>query len=75
MVVDLDELNVGKLFEVEGQRARDIVKRPVGLAIPREVNVRNAVGKFEPAVTCKTVQYERETFVTLHVAGTFEEFV
>lgn len=75
LIVDLDKLNIRELFEVDGQRARDGIERAVRLAVPGEVDVRDAVGIFESAVAGEAVEDEREPGVAFHVAGTFEEFV
>jgi hypothetical protein len=75
LIVDLDELNIGELFEVRHERARDGVERTVGLTIASEVNVRDAIRVFEAAVACKAVQHEGKPPVAFHIAGTFEKFV
>jgi hypothetical protein len=75
LVVDLDELNVGELLEVDGQRAGDGVERAVGLAGAGQVDMRHAVGEFESAVACKAVQDQGKPIVPFHIAGTFEELV
>lgn len=75
MVVDLDELNVRELLEVDGQRAGDGVERAVGLTGAGQIDVRHAVGKFEPAVACKAVEDQGKPIVAFHIAGTLEELV
>ena len=37
--------------------------------------MRNAIGKFEFAVSCKTVGDQCKILVTLHITGTLEEFI
>ena len=37
--------------------------------------MRNAIGKFQPAITRETIEEECKTLITFNVAGTFEEFV
>lgn len=75
MVVDLDELNVRELLEVGGQRAGNGVECTVGLTGAGQVDVRHAVGKFEPAVACEAVEDEGKPVVAFHVTGTFEELI
>lgn len=75
MVVDLDELNVRELFEIDGQRAGNGVECAVGLTGTGQVDVRHAVGKFEPVIACKAVEDEGKPVVAFHIAGTLEELV
>lgn len=75
MIIDLDELNIGELFEVEDQRACDVVERAIGLTVAREVDVRNTISIFEFAVTSEAIEDEGDAFIALDTAGTFEKFV
>lgn len=75
LVVDLDELNIGELFEVDGQRAGNGVECAVGLTGAGQVDVRHTVGELEPAVACEAVEDEGKPVVAFHVAGTLEELV
>ena len=75
MIVDLDELDLGELLEVLYKWLGNGIKRAVRLATTSEVNVCNTIGKGKLAVTCKTIQHKRKTFIAFNIAGTFEEFV
>lgn len=75
MIVDLDVLNVGELFEVLRDRARDGVKCAVGLAGAGEVNMCHTIGIFKFAITGETVKHEGESLFTLHTDRTLEVFV
>jgi len=74
-IIDLDELHFGELLEVLHQRARNGVERAVRLTATREIDVRNAIGKCELAVTIETVEHERESLVAFDIARTFEIFI
>jgi hypothetical protein len=74
-VIDFDELHLGELLEIFHQRARDVVERAIRLAVARQVNMCNAIGKGEFAVTGETVENQGEALVTFDVAGSLEEFV
>jgi hypothetical protein len=75
LVVNLDELNFGELFEVKRQRARNGVKCSVRLAGTCEVYVRDTIGKFKPVIAREAIENERKILIALHVTGTFEKFV
>lgn len=75
MIVDLYKLNVGELFEIQCQRACDRVQGSIGLTGTFQINVRNTVGKFEFAITGKTVEDQGKVLVAFDIAGTLEEFV
>ena len=75
MVVDLDELNLGELFEVRHDRLCDAVECPVRLTTTREVDVCDAVSIFDPVISSETVEHERKALVALHITGTLEEFI
>jgi hypothetical protein len=75
LIIDLYKLDVGELFEVERERACDVVERAVGLAVPREINMGNAIGIFELAIACKAVEDEGKALVAFNIAGSFEKFV
>jgi len=75
LVINLDELNLRELFDIRHQRTRDGVKCAIRLAIPREVNVYSSVRKGKSAIACKAVEYETQSFISFHVAGTFEELI
>ena len=74
-IIDLDELHLGELFEVEHERERDGIERAVRLATAREIDVRNAIGKYQFVVTSETVEHEGKPLVAFDIAGTFEEFI
>lgn len=75
MIVNLDELHFGELFEIRHKGLCDGVQRAIRLTTTGEIDMHNAVGIFDFAVAVETVQHERETLVTFHVAGTFEVFI
>lgn len=75
MIVDLDELDLGELLEIQHQRAGDRVQRPIRLAIPGQVKVHTAIRKLHFAIAGKTIIDHRKSLVSLHIAGTFEEFI
>lgn len=75
MIVDLDELNIGELFEVRHQRTGNGVQRAVGLAGAAEVNMRDAIGIFEPGVPGKTVGHDGKSLIAFDTGGTLEVFV
>lgn len=33
------------------------------------------IGKDKPAIACKAVEYETQSLISFHVAGTFEELI
>jgi len=74
-VVDFDELYFGELFEIFHQRTRDVVQRAVRLALTRQIDMGNAVGKGKFAVTCEAVEDERESLIPFDITGPFEEFI
>jgi hypothetical protein len=75
LIVDLDELNIGELFEVEDERARDVIERAVGLAIAREIDMCDTISVFEFTIASEAIEDEGDAFVTFDIAGTFEELV
>lgn len=75
LIVDLDEFNLRELLEIRHQRARDRIKRPIRLAAPCQINMHNAIRKFNFAIACKTVVDHCQPLVALHIPGTLEEFV
>ena len=40
-----------------------------------QINMRNAVSKFEFAVASKAVEDQSKVLITLHITGTFEKFI
>ena len=74
-VVDLDKLNLGELFEIYHQRAGDGIQRAIRLTTAREIDMRDAIGKYEFAVTGKTVEHECKSLVAFNIAGSFEIFI
>jgi hypothetical protein len=75
LIVDLDELNIGELFEIEDERARDVIERAIGLTVAREIDMRNTIGVFKFAIAREAIEDESDAFVAFDTAGTFEEFV
>lgn len=75
MIVNLDVLNIGELFEVLHDRAGDGVERAVGLAGTGEVNVRHAISIFDLAVAVETVEHEGESLFALDPDRTLEIFI
>jgi plasmid maintenance system antidote protein VapI len=75
LVVNLDELNLGELFDVRHQEASDIIKGAVGLTIPCQIHMDASIGKDKPVISRKTVQDRCESLVAFHITRTFEEFV
>ncbi len=75
MIVYLDELNIGELFEIEDERARDVIERAIGLAIASEINMRDTISVFKFAIASEAIEDEGDAFVAFDTAGTFEEFV
>ncbi len=75
MIVDLDKLNLRELFEIRHQWTGNGVKRPVRLAIARQINVCNAIRKHKSAVAGEAIVYHRKPLIALHVTGTLEEFI
>jgi hypothetical protein len=37
--------------------------------------VHPPIGKDKPAIACKAVEYETQSLISFHVAGTFEELI
>jgi len=68
-------LNIGELFEIQCQRARNRVEGAVRLTGAFQINMCNTIGKFKFAVTCKTIQDQCKVLVALYIAGTLEEFI
>jgi len=75
LVIDLDELDLPECFKACYQRARDIVKRAIRLAAPRQVNINSSVYELHSPVACETVIDQGKTPVPLHVTGTLEELI
>lgn len=75
MVIDLDDLYIGELLEVEHQRTGNGVECAIRLAGTLKIHKCDTIGIFQFAVTSKTIKDEGKTFITLHIAGTFEELV
>ncbi len=55
LIINLDKLDLGELFEIFDKRLGNGIKRAVRLATAREVDMRNAVGKRKFAVAGKTI--------------------
>ncbi len=68
-------MNVGELFEVLHERARDGVKRAVRLAAAGEIDMRHPIGVFNLTVAGKTVEHEGQSLIALHAFGTLEVFI
>lgn len=75
LVIDFDELYFGELFEIFGQRARNVVERAIRLTSANQIHVCNAICKSQFAVAGETVEDERESLVAFHIAGTLEKFI
>ena len=75
LIVDLDELNIGKLLEICHERARNGVKRSVRLAAAGKVNMRDAIGIGKPAVASKAIEHQSQPLIAFHIAWAFEVFV
>ena len=75
MIVDLDVLNIGELFEVRCERTRNGVQRAIGLAGAAEIDVRNAVGVFEFTVAGETIEHQGKSLIALDAHGTSEVFI
>lgn len=75
LIVDLDELDLGELFETQHQRTRDVVKCPVRLTTASQIDMDNAIRKLNSAITGKTVADHCKTLVAFHTAGPPEEFI
>jgi len=75
LIVDLDELNIGELFEVCHERARNCVKRSVRLTTAGEVNMRDAIGIGKPAVACKSIEHQSQPLIPFHIPWTLEVFI
>ena len=75
LVINLDELNLRELFEIRHQRTRDRVERPIRLAVTSQINVHPPIGKDKPAIACKAVEYETQSLISFHIAGTLEELI
>ena len=55
LIVNLDKLDLGELFEIFDKRLGNGIKRAVRLATAREVDMRNTVGKRKFAVAGKAI--------------------
>jgi len=75
LIVDLDVLNIGELFEVCHKRARDGIQRAVGLTRAREMDMRNAVCEFEFAVAGETVEHQGKSLPAFDAGRTREIFI
>ena len=75
LIVDLDELHFGELFEVCHQRTRNRVQRPIRLTLTREINMNNTIGISNFAVTSKPIQDKCKSLIALNVAWTLEVFI
>jgi len=75
LVVNLDELELGELFDIRHQETSDIIKGAIGLAIPCQIYIDSSIGKDKPLIPCKAIQDRCESLVTFHITGTFEEFI
>ena len=75
LVIDLNELYFGELFEIFGQRACNVVERAIGLTFASQIHVCNAIRKSQFAVAGETVEDEGESLIAFHIAGTLEKFI
>lgn len=75
LVINLDELYFGELFEISGQWTCDGVECPVRLALTGEIDVGDTIGVLELAVPCEPVEHQGETLIAFHITGTLEVFV
>ena len=75
MVIDLDKLNLTDPFEARYERARDVVKCAVRLAIPGEVNIHPAVAELHFLIACKTIADQGKSLIPFDITGTLEELV
>ena len=75
LIVDLDILNIGKLFEILHDRTRDGIQRAIGLTRAAEIDMRNTVSIFDFAIAGKTVEHQGKTLIALDTHRTLEIFI
>ena len=75
MIVDLDILNIGKLFEILHDRTRDGIQRAIGLTHAAEIDMRNTVSIFDFAIAGKTVEHQGKTLIAFDTHRTLEIFI
>jgi len=75
LIVDLDVLNIGELFKVLHDRARDGVERSVGLTRACEIDMCHAIGIFNLAIAGEAVQYKSEPLIPFHANRSLEVFI
>jgi len=74
-IVNLDKLNIGELFEVRHERARNGVQRPIGLATTCQIDMCDTIGRHKPAVARESIEHQCKTLVPFNIARSFEEFI
>lgn len=75
MVIDLDILNIGELFEILHDRLSDRIQGAIGLASAGEVHVCHTIGVFDLVVTGKTVEHEGKPLFTFQANWSLEVFI
>jgi len=75
LIINLDKLNIGELFEARHERARNVVQRAIRLASPCKINVHHIIYKLNFAIACKTITDHGKTLVPFHVTGTHKELI
>ncbi len=62
-IVDLHELHIRELLDRGDQRLRDVVLGAIGLADALQIDMQDAVGQVDAAVTHKTVPHGHQAGV------------
>lgn len=75
LIIDFDEVNIGELFEVCHERARDRVKGSVRLAAPGEVNMSDAICILQPGIASEAIQYQCQSLIPFNIPGSLKEFI
>lgn len=75
LIVNLDKLNLRDLFEACYERARDIVKRAVRLAVPCKIKIHATVYELDFTISGKSIGDHGQPLISLYIAGAFEEFI
>ena len=74
-VVDLHILYAPELFQRLVQRARKVIRGPVGLAITGQIEAQDVAIQLEVAVSDKTVLYRSQAFRLFHRTRTLEVLI
>jgi hypothetical protein len=75
LIIDFDELNLRKLFEVRHQRASDGIQRAIRLTIPCQINMHATICKDNISIACKTIEYNCKPLIPFNATRTLEKLI